>query len=303
VQEALAGLVILQFPCELLSAVVAGRWAAGASPFAPWCTAYILRLTAAAASTALVATFPPSASAFTEHPAAFVALAAIGLATSFSSTLMFTSLGSFYNRVSDPGMGGAYLTMLNTISNIGITLPKIGVFALMDALSLNACQCAPAALMEATSDEVACCDPFRLLKSFRPHDSVSAVIFRAFDSPLATLLQRSVLLSPESAWHAHQRLCPTRSLRHNMLLLCRTDATTAPLPDSACPHNQQAAQQPSMCSEAGGVCVSKRDGFYITSVMLLALGAALFIHFRRALPLLEGLPLDSWRSKNGHRHV
>lgn len=30
-------------------------------------------------------------------------LSAIGLVTSFSSTLMFTALGSFFNRVSDPG--------------------------------------------------------------------------------------------------------------------------------------------------------------------------------------------------------
>jgi MFS transporter, PAT family, solute carrier family 33 (acetyl-CoA transportor), member 1 len=89
-----------------------------------------------------VAQFPAHAAAITAHPAAFVSLAAVGLVTSFSSTLMFTAAGSFYNRVSDPDMGGAYLTMLNTIANIGITLPKIVVFGLMDALSYNACECA-----------------------------------------------------------------------------------------------------------------------------------------------------------------
>ena len=35
------------------------------------------------------------------------------------STLMFTALGCFYNRISDPDMGGAYLTLLNTIANMG----------------------------------------------------------------------------------------------------------------------------------------------------------------------------------------
>jgi MFS transporter, PAT family, solute carrier family 33 (acetyl-CoA transportor), member 1 len=133
---------VLQFPCELVSALVAGRWASSASPFTPWRAAYLLRLSAAVATTFIVARFPPDAASISHHPAAFASLAAVGLATSFSSTLMFTAAGSFYNRVSDPDMGGAYLTMLNTIANIGITLPKIAVFGLMDAFSYNACECA-----------------------------------------------------------------------------------------------------------------------------------------------------------------
>lgn len=32
---------------------------------------------------------------------------------------MFTALGTFFNRISDPEMGGAYLTLLNTIANMG----------------------------------------------------------------------------------------------------------------------------------------------------------------------------------------
>lgn len=43
------------------------------------------------------------ASSFLEHKAWFGSLSAIGLVTSFSSTLMFTALGSFFNRISDPG--------------------------------------------------------------------------------------------------------------------------------------------------------------------------------------------------------
>ena len=63
--------------------------------------------------------FPRGAASLGDHPAAFAALAAAGVATSFMSTLMFTALGSFYNRISDPDMGGAYLTLLNTIANMG----------------------------------------------------------------------------------------------------------------------------------------------------------------------------------------
>jgi len=133
--------VLLEFPCELVSAVLAGRWAASTSPFTPWVRGYAVRLAMAAAATAVVHAFPANAASLTAHPAAFVALAAVGLLTSFTSTLMFTAMGSFYNRVSDPRMGGAYLTLLNTIANMGTILPKLAVFWLIDALSHNGCRC------------------------------------------------------------------------------------------------------------------------------------------------------------------
>jgi len=83
--------------------------------------------------------FPEGAQQLHTHPREFAALAALGLASSFTSTLMFTAMGSFYNRVSDPNMGGAYLTLLNTIANMGVTVPKFAIFATMDLLSVRAC--------------------------------------------------------------------------------------------------------------------------------------------------------------------
>lgn len=46
--------VLLEFPCELFSAVLAGRWAAGDAPFTPWMRGYWLRLAMAAAATTMV---------------------------------------------------------------------------------------------------------------------------------------------------------------------------------------------------------------------------------------------------------
>ena len=56
-KEALAGLVLLEFPCELVSALVAGKWATGAAPLRPWLLGYRLRLFMAAVVTALVCVF------------------------------------------------------------------------------------------------------------------------------------------------------------------------------------------------------------------------------------------------------
>ncbi|DBB18433.1 TPA: hypothetical protein ACH3X3_000077 [Trebouxia sp. C0006] len=141
-KEALAGLVLLEFPCELASAVLAGRWASSPTPFTPFMLGYKIRLVMAAAVTLVVYYFPSGASSLLSHPKPFLMLAVCGLLTSFTSTLMFTAMGSFFNRISDPGMGGAYLTLLNTIANMGVTLPKLAVFAFMDFFTVHTCMTA-----------------------------------------------------------------------------------------------------------------------------------------------------------------
>jgi hypothetical protein len=49
-------------------------------------------------STYAVYRFPVGAAALSDAPLEFAFIAALGVATSFTSTLMFTSLGSFFNR-------------------------------------------------------------------------------------------------------------------------------------------------------------------------------------------------------------
>lgn len=138
-KEALAGLVLVEFPVELVSALIAGRWAASSHPLRPYFGGYKLRLALAAGTTTAVYYFPANAASLKDAPFAFGILAALGVATSFSSTLMFTALGDFFNRVSDPTMGGAYLTLLNTLANVGVVVPKLAVFAAMDFLTARRC--------------------------------------------------------------------------------------------------------------------------------------------------------------------
>lgn len=85
--------------------------------------------------------------------------------------------------------------------------------------------------------------------------------------------------------------------------LFRDPSTGQEIVQFACPLNTQTAKQANECTEGGGVCHTIRDGFYVTSFTALALGLPLFMHFRRALPRLEALPLDSWRSKTMDRQV
>ena len=85
----------------------------------------------------LTAAFPAGATSLTEHAGPFGALAVVNLVQSFASTLTFTALGSFFNRVSDPSMGGAYLTLLNTIANMGYMLQRAPLFFFIDWLTVT----------------------------------------------------------------------------------------------------------------------------------------------------------------------
>lgn len=137
-RETVAMIVLLEFPLELCFAVFAGRWASHGRPFTPWLAAYFLRLCTAALSTALVGIFPMGATVGSA-PMFYAAIVATGVMTSFASTMMFVAQGTFFARISDSSMGGTYLTLLNTIANLGSAWPKFFVFMLIDRLTLQSC--------------------------------------------------------------------------------------------------------------------------------------------------------------------
>eukprot|EP00245_Coleochaete_scutata_P000776 TRINITY_DN1093_c0_g1_i1.p1 TRINITY_DN1093_c0_g1~~TRINITY_DN1093_c0_g1_i1.p1 ORF type:complete len:169 (+),score=16.49 TRINITY_DN1093_c0_g1_i1:3-509(+) len=93
----------------------------------------------AAVTTLLVALFPTGTSSISEAPVFYLAVVLAGIATSFSSTLMFVAQGTFFARISDSSMGGTYLTLLNTIANMGTAWPKFFVFMLIDLLTFQRC--------------------------------------------------------------------------------------------------------------------------------------------------------------------
>lgn len=61
----------------------------------------------------------------------------VAIAYSFTSSLMFTSQCSFYARIADETIGGTYLTLLNTVSNLGNTWPKYFVLRSIDFFTIK----------------------------------------------------------------------------------------------------------------------------------------------------------------------
>jgi MFS transporter, PAT family, solute carrier family 33 (acetyl-CoA transportor), member 1 len=52
---------------------------------------------------------------------------------------MFVSSSAFYTQIADPVIGGTYLTLLNTVSNLGGTWPRFFVLAGVDFFTKATC--------------------------------------------------------------------------------------------------------------------------------------------------------------------
>lgn len=52
---------------------------------------------------------------------------------------MFVSSSAFYTQIADPVIGGTYLTLLNTVSNLGGTWPRYFVLEGVDFFTRATC--------------------------------------------------------------------------------------------------------------------------------------------------------------------
>ncbi|KAJ8602706.1 hypothetical protein CTAYLR_003800 [Chrysophaeum taylorii] len=69
------------------------------------------------------------------RPNHFAAFAILSLSKEFAANLMFVSQMSFFARISDPLYGGTFMTLLNTVANLGAKWPPSLALFLLDPLS------------------------------------------------------------------------------------------------------------------------------------------------------------------------
>lgn len=69
---------------------------------------------------------------------------------------MFVSVMAFFARVSDPLVGGTYMTLLNTLSNLGSNWPNTLALWAVDPLTYRNCENLPANATASLLDNV--CD-------------------------------------------------------------------------------------------------------------------------------------------------
>ncbi|KIM47934.1 hypothetical protein M413DRAFT_16004 [Hebeloma cylindrosporum] len=141
-REDLALVVLIDFPFQIMGGWLAAKWSRGDRPLRPWIYAFWPRLVFSLISTLIVYWFPkpPISTGF------FIFLILHTVLSSFASTVQFVGISAFHTRVSDPLIGGTYMTLLNTFTNMGGTWPKWFVLKGIDLFSVATCKVPEAAI-------------------------------------------------------------------------------------------------------------------------------------------------------------
>ncbi|XBW34679.1 hypothetical protein QEN19_000247 [Hanseniaspora menglaensis] len=144
--------VLLNFPLEMFFGYYVGKWSSQSNSeqtnrnynnkilkvligeygcLTPWLIGFLGRLVFGSMLGNLVVYFYPAST--TGLPVwYFVMILMHNLSTSLMGTVQFVSMCSFHTQIADPKIGGTYITLLNTFSNLGGTWPKIFVLKMID---------------------------------------------------------------------------------------------------------------------------------------------------------------------------
>jgi MFS transporter, PAT family, solute carrier family 33 (acetyl-CoA transportor), member 1 len=109
-KEDMALTVLVDFPFEIGLGYFAGNWSTTYTPMRLWCWAFMGRLMAAVLAQLTVIIFPANGvttwyllTVIAEH-----------VFSTFTNTVMFVAVSAFHARISDPVIGGTYMTLLAT---------------------------------------------------------------------------------------------------------------------------------------------------------------------------------------------
>ncbi|EKD16931.1 uncharacterized protein L3040_006217 [Drepanopeziza brunnea f. sp. 'multigermtubi'] len=134
-QEDLALTVLIDFPFEIGLGYYAGKWSTTYTPMRLWCYGFIGRLVAAVLAQITVVIFPAKG----VDTWYLLVVIASHIFSTFTNTVMFVAVSAFHARIADPVIGGTYMTLLATVSNLGGTFPRFFVLKLVDAFTVASC--------------------------------------------------------------------------------------------------------------------------------------------------------------------
>ncbi|SCU83885.1 LAME_0C07162g1_1 [Lachancea meyersii CBS 8951] len=161
-REDLAVTVLIDFPFEIIFGYYVAKWSGDSSDqtrpglssnpvfsnriirflvgktgtLTPWLWGFLGRLTAAFLANVLIAKFPVDGEITRGY---FCMVVFQHLLGSFMSTVQFVGICSFHTQIADPVIGGTYMTLLNTLSNLGGTWPRLLVLSMIDRFTKYGC--------------------------------------------------------------------------------------------------------------------------------------------------------------------
>jgi len=135
-QEDMALTVLIDFPFEIGLGYYVGKWCAYFPAMKLWQWAFIGRLIAACLAQVTVYIFPRDGTVKTWY---LLVVIVEHIFSTFTSTVMFVAVSAFHAKIADPEIGGTYMTLLATVSNLGGTFPRIFVLKMVDYFTSATC--------------------------------------------------------------------------------------------------------------------------------------------------------------------
>ncbi|XP_004932099.1 acetyl-coenzyme A transporter 1 [Bombyx mandarina] len=138
-REDLALLAVPLVPVQIIMPVILAKHTTGPAPLSLWLKAFPLRLLVGPLAAALVA-FTPTL--LGDSGPSYSYLSILMLLYVFHQTClycMFVAVMAFFAKVSDPTVGGTYMTLLNTVSNLGTNWPSTLALWAIDHLTYKSC--------------------------------------------------------------------------------------------------------------------------------------------------------------------
>lgn len=140
-KEKLALLTPILIPLGIVLPVLLTRVGSTMSPWRMFLTGYPLRLAVGLLYAAIVYVTPHvmSAEGSEWRTSYYGVILAGGALHELASNMMFVSVMGFYATISDPAIGGTYMTALNTITNLGSKWPNSVSLALVETFTTQRC--------------------------------------------------------------------------------------------------------------------------------------------------------------------
>eukprot|EP00090_Calanus_glacialis_P045154 TRINITY_DN8217_c0_g1_i1.p1 TRINITY_DN8217_c0_g1~~TRINITY_DN8217_c0_g1_i1.p1 ORF type:complete len:519 (-),score=188.91 TRINITY_DN8217_c0_g1_i1:326-1882(-) len=139
-KDKLAMLAIPMMPLQIILPWIISKYTAGPRPMDVFVKAIPVRLVLCLVMAGLVyitPTFKEEDGSFPFHYYCLV----VGIYAVYQVTLysMFVSIMAFFAKVSDPAVGGTYMTLLNTVTNLGGNWPSTLALWMVDPLTTKQC--------------------------------------------------------------------------------------------------------------------------------------------------------------------
>ncbi|XP_013145325.1 PREDICTED: acetyl-coenzyme A transporter 1 [Papilio polytes] len=138
-REDLALLAVPLVPVQIIMPVILSKYTTGPAPLSLWLRAFPLRLLVGPLAAALVAVTPSLLG--NAGPSYLYLFILLSLYIFHQTCLycMFVAVMAFFAKVSDPAVGGTYMTLLNTVSNLGTNWPNTLALWAIDHLTFKTC--------------------------------------------------------------------------------------------------------------------------------------------------------------------